>query len=60
MIRRFGVFAAYTRQQVIGEGIAPDAAKGDSLWPAKETAARRRVLDNDMACESLHLAFGRG
>lgn len=59
MTRRFRVFAGYARQQAVGEGVAPDVAKGYSLWLA-EAAARRWVLDNNPACESLHLAFGRG
>jgi hypothetical protein len=60
MIRRFEGFAKYTRQQAFGEGIAPDAAKGYSLWPSKEMAAHRWVLDHNRARESLHLPFGRG
>jgi hypothetical protein len=50
MIRRFDVFAEYTRQQAIGDGIAPDVAKGYSLWLAMEVAARRWVLNNNVAC----------
>jgi hypothetical protein len=40
-IRRFDVFAEYTRQQAIEEGMPPDAAKGYGLWLAKVVAARR-------------------
>jgi hypothetical protein len=57
MIRRFDVFAEYTRQQAIGDGIAPDVAKGYSLWLAMEVAARRWVLNNNVAC-SLDLRAG--
>ena len=60
MTRRSEVFAGYARQRDIGEGIAPDVAKWYSLWLAKKAAARRRVLDDNLACESLHSAFGRG
>jgi hypothetical protein len=41
MIRRFDVFAEYTRQQAIEEGMPPDEAKGYGLWLAKVVAARR-------------------
>jgi hypothetical protein len=41
MIRRFDVFAEYTRQQAIEKGMPPDEAKGYGLWLAKVVAARR-------------------
>jgi hypothetical protein len=40
-ICRFDVFAEYTRQQAIEEGMPPDMAKGYGLWLAKVVAARR-------------------
>lgn len=40
-IRRFDVFAEYTRQQAIEKGMLPDEAKGYGLWLAKVVAARR-------------------
>jgi hypothetical protein len=40
-IRRFDVFAEYTRQQALEEGMPADAAKGYGLWLAKVVAARR-------------------
>jgi hypothetical protein len=41
MIRRFDVFAEYTRQQAIEEAMPADEAKGYGLWLAKVVAARR-------------------
>lgn len=40
-IRRFDVFAEYSRQTAIKDGTPPAQAKGYGLWLAKVVAARR-------------------
>jgi hypothetical protein len=40
-IRRFDVFAEYTRQERLDKGYAEDEAKGYGVWLAKVVAARR-------------------
>ena len=38
-IRRFDVFAEYTRQEALGKGMAADEAAGYGLWVAKVVAS---------------------
>lgn len=40
-IRRFDVFAEYSRQERLDKGYAEDEAKGYGIWLAKVVAARR-------------------
>lgn len=40
-IRRFDVFAEYTRQERLAKGYPDDEAKGYGIWLAKVVAARR-------------------
>lgn len=40
-IRRFDVFAEYTRQELLAKGEPPEVAKGYGVWLAKVVAARR-------------------
>jgi hypothetical protein len=40
-IRRFDVFAEYTKQKAMQDGMAEDEATGYGLWVAKVVAARR-------------------
>ncbi len=40
-IRRFDVFAEFTRQERIAKGYSEDEAKGYGIWLAKVVAARR-------------------
>jgi len=40
-VRRFDVFAEYTRQKAIEDGMPEDEAEGYGLWVAKVVAARR-------------------
>jgi hypothetical protein len=40
-IRRFDVFAEYSRQEREDKGYPPDAAKGYGVWLAKVVASRR-------------------
>ena len=40
-IRRFDVFAEFTRQEQLGEGLPEDEAKGYGIWLAKVVASRR-------------------
>jgi hypothetical protein len=40
-IRRFDVFAEYTRQKAIQDGMPEDQAEGYGLWVAKVVASRR-------------------
>jgi hypothetical protein len=40
-IRRFDVFAEYSRQEALKDGLPADEAKGYGLWLAKVVAARR-------------------
>ena len=40
-IRRFDVFAEYTRQERLDKGDAEDEAKGYGIWLAKVVASRR-------------------
>ena len=40
-IRRFDVFAEYTRQERLDKGFPEDEAKGYGIWLAKVVAARR-------------------
>ncbi len=40
-IRRFDVFAEYTRQERLAKGLPEDEAKGYGIWLAKVVAARR-------------------
>jgi hypothetical protein len=40
-IRRFDVFAEYTRQERLAKGYPQDEAKGYGIWLAKVVAARR-------------------
>jgi hypothetical protein len=40
-IRRFDVFAEFTRQERLAKGDAPDEAKGYGIWLAKVVASRR-------------------
>jgi hypothetical protein len=39
-IRRFDVFAEYSRQKAIADGVPPDEAEGYGLWVAKVVASR--------------------
>jgi len=41
VIRRFDVFAEYTRQERLGKGDAEDEAKGYGIWLAKVVASRQ-------------------
>jgi hypothetical protein len=41
-VRRFEVFAEFTRQERIEKGDAPDVAKGEGIWRAKVVAAKAR------------------
>jgi len=43
-IRRFDVFAEYTRLQALKDGMSPEEAKGYALWLAKVVAARKYGL----------------
>jgi hypothetical protein len=40
-IRRFDVFAEYSRQEALQKGLAKDEAKGYGIWLAKVVASRR-------------------
>jgi hypothetical protein len=40
-VRRFDVFAEYTRLEKLREGLPADAAKGYAVWLAKVVAARK-------------------
>ena len=40
-VRRFDVFAEFTRLEKIQEGLPPDEAKGYAVWLAKVVAARK-------------------
>jgi len=40
-IRRFDIFAEYTRLKQVAEGVPDDVAKGFGLWLAKVIAARK-------------------
>jgi hypothetical protein len=40
-VRRFDVFAEYTRLEQLGKGEAEDVAKGYGIWLAKVVASRR-------------------
>lgn len=40
-VRRFDVFAEYTRLERLKEGLAADEAKGHGIWLAKVVAARK-------------------
>ena len=40
-VRRFDVFAEYTRLEKLKEGLAADEAKGHGIWLAKVVAARK-------------------
>jgi len=40
-VRRFDVFAEYTRLEKLQEGLAADEAKGYGVWLAKVVAARK-------------------
>src|SRR5690242_14195976 len=40
-VRRFDVFAEYTKQQSMKDGMPEDEAEGHGLWVAKVVAARR-------------------
>ena len=40
-IRRFDVFAEYTRQKALQDGMPEDEAAGYGLWVAKVVASRR-------------------
>ncbi len=40
-IRRFDVFAEYTRLEKLHEGVPDDVAKGYAIWLAKVVAARK-------------------
>jgi hypothetical protein len=40
-VRRFDVFAEYTKQQAMKDGMPEDEAEGHGLWVAKVVAARR-------------------
>jgi hypothetical protein len=42
-IRRFDVFAEYSRLEALKEGRPPDEAKGHGIWLAKVVASRRRA-----------------
>jgi hypothetical protein len=42
-IRRFDVFAEYSRLEALKEGRRPDEAKGHGVWLAKVVASRRRA-----------------
>ena len=43
-IRRFDVFAEYTKLQALRDGMSPEEAKGYGLWLAKVVAARKYGL----------------
>lgn len=40
-VRRFDVFAEYSRQEALKDGLPPAQAKGYGIWLAKVVAARR-------------------
>jgi hypothetical protein len=40
-VRRFDVFAEYSRQEALKDGLSPAQAKGYGVWLAKVVAARR-------------------
>lgn len=46
-IRRFDVFAEYTRQERLAKGDAEDEAKGYGIWLAKVVASRRYGSTSD-------------
>lgn len=46
-IRRFDVFAEFTRQERLDEGYPADEAKGYGIWLAKVVAARRFGKSSD-------------
>ncbi len=46
-IRRFDVFAEYTRQERIAKGEPADVAKGYGIWLAKVVASRRYGSKSD-------------
>ncbi len=46
-IRRFDVFAEYTRQERLAKGFPNDEAKGYGIWLAKVVAARRFGASGD-------------
>lgn len=46
-IRRFDVFAEYTRQERLAKGYPADEAKGYGIWLAKVVAARRFGKSSD-------------
>jgi hypothetical protein len=49
-IRRFDVFAEYTRLERLDKGMAQDEAKGYGIWLAKVVASRsRRTKDDSQA-----------
>jgi hypothetical protein len=48
-IRRFDVFAEYSRQERLNKGYPEDEAKGYGVWLAKVVAARRFGAKSDTA-----------
>lgn len=53
-IRRFDVFAEYSRQERLDKGYGKDEAKGYGIWLAKVVAARRFGKQPDRAKPSSH------
>jgi len=47
VIRRFDVFAEYTRLERLDKGMAQDEAKGYGIWLAKVVASRSRRSKDD-------------
>lgn len=59
-IRRFDVFAEYSRQERLDKGYAEDEAKGYGIWLAKVVAARRFGKQSDRATPSTRGAHAGG
>jgi hypothetical protein len=53
-IRRFDVFAEYTRQERKAKGFPEDEAKGYGIWLAKVVAARRFGQSGDAGSKKAH------
>lgn len=57
-IRRFDVFAEYTRQEREAKGLPEDEAKGYGIWLAKVVAARRFGQGGDPGSGKSHKRDG--
>ena len=53
-IRRFDVFAEYTRQERLAKGLPEDEAKGYGIWLAKVVAARRFGQSSEAGSKKPH------